>query len=144
VAVGDEARVDARLEGGAVTHEVEAEARQLALGAHPRGRQPDGRHEVAARELGQHVGVDAVGLGGERRETLDLAGIGERDRPALLLERVVHEARPVHRLEGGVDRLAARGEPRRQAAQPVSVGWDGGDGRPRTRVIEHTHVQALP
>src|SRR5450759_2156095 len=27
VAVGDEARVDARLEGGAVTHEVEAEAR---------------------------------------------------------------------------------------------------------------------
>jgi hypothetical protein len=49
-------------QGGAVTHEVEAEAGPLACLAHPGAGQPDRRHQVAARELGEHVGVDAVGL----------------------------------------------------------------------------------
>ena len=57
--MGDQGGVDARLQRRAVTHQVEAKAGPLALGAYARGRQPDGRHQVTAGQLGQQVGVDA-------------------------------------------------------------------------------------
>jgi len=64
------------------------------------------------------VGVDAIGLAGQRRQALDALGLGSRHLPAATLQRIVHEARAVHRLDGGADRLAA--------------------------LIKHTHVHALP
>jgi len=45
--------VHALLQAGAVADEVQAPAIPLALGAHARVRQPDRRHEVATRQLGQ-------------------------------------------------------------------------------------------
>jgi len=131
-------------QGGAVTHEVEAEAGPLACLAHPGAGQPDRRHQVAARELGEHVGVDAVGLGGQRGQTLDLLRIGEVDAPAAAFQFVVDEARPVHRLEGGVDRLAAAGEPIGETAEPVAVRRGGRDGDPLPALIEKTDVHTLP
>jgi hypothetical protein len=59
--------VHALLQAGAVTDEVQPPARPFALGAHLRVGQPDRRHQIAARELGQHPGVDPVGLAGQRR-----------------------------------------------------------------------------
>jgi hypothetical protein len=131
-------------QGGAVAHEVEAEARPLAFGAHPRRRQPDRRHQVAARQLGEYVGVDAVGLGGQRCQALDLLGVGERHVPAQLLELIADEAGAIHGLDGGADRLAVRGQPRGQAAQAVGVGRRGRRLEPRSVLIEQAYVHALP
>jgi hypothetical protein len=57
LSVGKQHRVHALLEAGAVTHEVEAPARTLALGTDERVRQSDRRHQVPPPELGQHPGV---------------------------------------------------------------------------------------
>ena len=69
-------------------------ARTFALRAHARVGQPDRRHEIAAGELGQHPGVDPVGLTGKRRQPLHLLRVGDLDLPADELELVVHETRP--------------------------------------------------
>ena len=58
---------DAALQAGALAHQVQAKAGPLALGSHRRVGQPDRRHQIAPAQLGQHVGVDAVGLAGQRR-----------------------------------------------------------------------------
>jgi hypothetical protein len=68
LAVGEQDGVHALLQARAVADEVEPPARSLALGAHSRVGQSDRRHQIAAGELGQHPGVDPVGLAGERRE----------------------------------------------------------------------------
>src|SRR5918996_3425305 len=52
----------------AVAHQVQPPARPLALGPYQWVGEPDRRHQVAARHFGQHPGVDAVGLAGERRQ----------------------------------------------------------------------------
>ena len=130
--------------GRAMAYQMEAEAGPLALSAYPRGRQPDRRHQVAARQLGQHVGVDAVGLGRQRGDALDLAGVGQGHLPALPLERIVDEARAVHRLDGGVDRLAVSGQPCGKAAQTVDVWWGGRRRDPPSVLIEQADVHALP
>jgi hypothetical protein len=83
--------------------------------------QPDRRHEVAAGELGQHPGVDPVGLTGKRRQALHLLRVGDLDPPAVQLEPIVHEASAVHRLDRGADRLAVASEPLAQVLQPVSI-----------------------
>jgi hypothetical protein len=81
-AVREQHGVHALLQAGAVADEVEAPARPLALGALGRVRQPDRRHRIAAAELGQHPGIDAVGLAGQRRQSLHLLRIGDLDLPA--------------------------------------------------------------
>ena len=96
-------------------------ARALALGAHLRIRQPDRRHQVAAGELGEHPGVDPVGLAGERCEPFHLLRVGELDLPAVQLETVVDEAGAVHRLDRGADRLAVPSDPLAQAAKSIDV-----------------------
>jgi hypothetical protein len=78
----------------------------LPLCTHKRIGQPDRRHQVAARELGQHPGVDPVGLARQRRQSLRLLRVGDLDLPAGELEPVVHEAGAVHRLDRGADRCA--------------------------------------
>jgi hypothetical protein len=96
---GDQRRVDAVLERGAMTHQVQPEARELALAADRRVGQPDRRHQVALREHRQHVRVDLVGLARQRRQALDLLRVRDKHLPAELFERVMHEPRAVHRLD---------------------------------------------
>jgi hypothetical protein len=88
--------VDAVLEHRAVLDQVKAKAGELALAADLGVGQPDRRHQVALGERRQHHRVDLVGLAGKRREPLDLLGVGDLDRPALLLERVVDQAGAGH------------------------------------------------
>ena len=85
--------------------QVQAEAGELTLLADARIGQPDRRHQVAVAEHRKNLRVDLVGLAGQRRETLDLLGVGDLDRPALLLEGVVDDPRAGHRLDHRADRL---------------------------------------
>jgi hypothetical protein len=124
-AVGKQGGVDAVLEAGAVVHQVKPPARPLALGSHPRVRQPDRRHQITPRELGQDPGVDAVGLAGKGCEALDLLGVGDLDLEAVALELVVEEASAVHRLHGGLDRLAVGEKTLGQALETTCVRRQG-------------------
>jgi hypothetical protein len=85
----DQRRVNAVLERRLVLDEVQTEAGELALLADARIGQPDRRHQVAVGEQRKNLRVDLVGLACQRRETLDLLGVGDLDRQALLLESVV-------------------------------------------------------
>jgi len=69
---------------------------------------------------------------------------GELDAPPIALELVMDEARPVHRLEGDVDRLAVVGEALCETAQAVAVRRRGGDGDALALLIEQTDVHAFP
>jgi hypothetical protein len=106
-----------------VPDEVKPEAGELALGSHGRGGKPDRRHEISPRELSENVGIDPVGLAGERREALPLLCVGDLDRPAVQLEGVVDKACTVHRLDdrehlvAGMIALHAAHE----ATQPVEI-----------------------
>jgi hypothetical protein len=106
LAVGEQDCVHTLLQARAVTHQVQPPTRALALSAYEWVRQPDRRHQVAARELGKHPGVDPVGLAGKRRQPLHLLRISDLDLPAGQLEPIVHKACAVHRLDRGADRLA--------------------------------------
>ena len=99
---------------------MKPEASSLALGTDRRIGQPDLWHEVPAGELGQDPGVDLVGLGRERGQTLDLHGVRNGHVPAPPLELVVNEAGASHRLYGRGHLLALKldvgGEVRRASA----------------------------
>ena len=103
----------------AMPDQMQPIAGQLALASDARVGQPDRRHQVPPRQLGQHPRVDLVGLAGQRREALDLLRVGDQHVPAPLLERVVDESRTGHRLDHRSDPLTA--EPLREIAQPVGV-----------------------
>jgi hypothetical protein len=110
--------VDTVLEHRLVLDQVQPEAGQLALLADVGIGQPDRRHQVAVREHRQHHRVDLVGLAGQRREALDLLGVGDLHVPALLLERVVDEPGAGHRLDDGADRFCVdRVDPPRERPQ---------------------------
>ena len=66
--------------------------RALALCADSWRWQPDLGHEVPAGELGQHVSVDYVGLGGQGCDAFGLDRVGDRHLPAGELELIVDEA----------------------------------------------------
>ena len=91
--------MDPVLQPGAMTHEVQAPAGPFAFGAHTRCRQPDRRYQITARQLGQHPGVDAVGLAGQRGQTLDSLSVSDQHVPAGELELIVDEPGTVHRLD---------------------------------------------
>src|SRR4051794_35121375 len=59
------------LQRRAVTDQMQAKTRELALAADARVRQPDLRDEIARRQRGQHARVDLVGLARQRRQALD-------------------------------------------------------------------------
>jgi hypothetical protein len=117
--------VDPVLERRLVLDQLEAKAGQLALFPDPGVGQPDRRDQLALAEHGQHPRVDLVGLAGQRRQTLDLLRVCDLDLPALLLERVVDEASPGHRLDHRVNRLAVAGDLADEAAQAIGVRWCG-------------------
>jgi len=118
----DQDRVDPALERRLVLDQVQAKAGELALLSNPGVGQPDRRHQVPLAERRQDPGVDLVGLAGQRRQALDLLGVGDRDLPARLLERVVDEASAGHRLDHRAHGLAtALLDPPGQRSQPVAV-----------------------
>jgi hypothetical protein len=84
---------------------VQPPACSFALGAHARVGQPDRRHQIAARQLGQHPRVDPIRLAGKRRQPLHLLRGRDLDLPTVELEPVVHEAGAIHRLDRGADWL---------------------------------------
>jgi len=143
VTEGDEGGVDPVLERAPVTHEVEPEAGPLALGADLRVGQPDGRHELPVGELGKDPGIDLVGLGPQRRETLGPHRVGDLDVPAAALERVVHEAGAVHRPDRRLHGLAVPADPLDERPQGVRVGADRGDLHRLPSFIEVSHIEPL-
>jgi hypothetical protein len=143
LAVREQHRVHALIQAGAVTNGVESPARPLPLGAHARIGQPDRRHQIPARELGQHPGVDAVGLAGQRRQPLHLLRVGDLDLPAGELEPVVHEARAVHRLDRRTDGRAVPKDTVAQAAQAISIRRSSATFDGRTLAIEQVEVETL-
>ena len=95
-------------------------------------------------EQRKNLRVDLVGLACQRRETLDLLGVGDLDRPALLLEGVVDDPRAGHRLDHGADRLPmdfhdSASEP----SQRVDVGRHGELVQMFSLVGEHANVELL-
>ena len=98
---------------------MKAEARQLALGANTRIGQPDLGHEAALRQHREDACVDAVGLAGERRESLCLLRVGDQDVEAEPLERVMDEACSGHRLDDSAHRLAVSRDAAVEVAQAV-------------------------
>src|SRR3954449_2314781 len=121
----DQARVDAVLQRATVLDQVQPEARQLACRARLGIRQPDRWNEVELRQARQYLRVDLVGLAGERRESLDLVGVGDLDLPAVVCQDVANEAGSGHRLDDGGDRLFVNSDLRDQVSKTVGVGWRG-------------------
>ena len=118
-------------------------ARSLALGAHARIGQPDRRHQVTPGKLGQHPGIDPVGLARERRQPLHLLRVGDLDLPTGQLEPVVHEPCAVHRLDRRANRIAVTREPLAQATKPVGIRWRRTDLDRRALTIEQVEVETL-
>jgi hypothetical protein len=141
LAVGEQDRVHALLQARAVADEMQTPAR--ALGSDGRVGQPDRRHEVAAAELGQHPGIDAVGLAGQRCEALHLLRVGDLHLPAVKLEPVVDEARPVHRLDRRADRLAMTIESRGQRTQAIDIRRCRANLERLTVAVEQVEVETL-
>jgi len=104
------------LQAGAMADEMQPPARPLALGTDAWVGQPKRRHQIPARQLGQHAGVDPISLAGQRRHSFYFLRVGDLDLPAVKLEPVVHEAGAVHRLDRGADRLTVTFEPLSQTA----------------------------
>ena len=77
--------------------------------SHTEGRTAlDRRHQITPGQLGQHPGVDLVGLARQRREPLDLLRIGDQHLPTVLFQRVVHEPSAGHRLDHRPHRLSSQ------------------------------------
>ena len=122
---------------------VQPPACPLPLATHGRVGQPDRGHELAAGELCQHPGVDAVGLAGQGREPLHLLRIGDLDLPAGQLEPVVDEAGTVHRLDRRPNRLTMTLESSRQPAQAVGIGRGRAHLNGDTARVEQMEVEAF-
>src|SRR6266545_543891 len=140
-AVLEEDRVHAVLERGAVLDEMEPEAGPLALSPDLWIGQPDLGHELEAGELGQHPGIDRVGLAGQRRDPARLGRVGDPHVPAGELEPVVDEAGAAHRLDHSDHVRIAQSL--RELGQPVRVRRDGADLDTLTVTGEGLPVEAL-
>jgi len=141
--VSEQDGVHALLQARAVADEVQPPAGAFAFATHGGVGQPDRRHQLAARELGQHPSVDAVGLAGERRQPFHLLRVRDLDLPAGELEPVVHEAGTVHRLDRRTDRRPITVEPLRQAMQTVRIRWPRTNLDRRAISVEQMEVETL-
>jgi hypothetical protein len=95
--------------------------REISRSARRGARQPDRRHQIPQRQLGQHARVDLVGLARQRRQPLDPLRVGDQHFPAVPDELVVHEPRAVHRLHHAPDRLVVDGDAAREPVETVAV-----------------------
>jgi hypothetical protein len=114
--------VDPVLERCPVPDEVEPEACPLALSADRRVGQPDDRHEVSSRQLGEHPRVDLVGCCCQGSERLGLRRVGELDVPTAELELIVDEAAPVIDSTTAVTSLPLQRDPPDESTQALSRG----------------------
>jgi hypothetical protein len=112
----------------------------LALGTNGRGGQPDRRHEITPGQLCEDLGVDLVGLAGERSESFYPQCVGDLDAPPVELEGVVDETRPVHRLDDGVHLLAERCDASNEMGKPIRVGGKGLDGECLAGIVQHMNI----
>jgi hypothetical protein len=142
-AVREQDRVHALLQARAVADEVQAPARSLALSTHKRIGQPDRRHQIPPRQLGQHPGLDAIGLTRERREPLHLLRVRDLDLPAGQLEPVVHEPRPVHRLDRRADWSAVTSQTLAQTTQAARVRRRAANLDRRALPVKQVEVETL-
>ena len=104
---------------------------------------PDRGNEVAPAELGEHPGVDLVGLGGEGGAPLHLHRVGDLDVPATELELVVDEAGAVHRLDDRAHLVAVAGDPGDELPEPEGLGRGRGHFDRPTVLVEHVHIKPL-
>jgi hypothetical protein len=114
-----ESAVDRR---GAQPDQMRAPAQPLADRALLERWHPHRRHQVAANELSQHARVDAVGLARQRSDRLDLAGVGDLDRPPASGEPVAHPHRAAHHLDAAMHLF--RAEAMHEPGKTVLVGRD--------------------
>ena len=96
--VRDQAGVHPVLERRALPDQMQTETGPLALAPHAGIGEPDRRHQFAAGQLGQHPGIDTVGLTGQGRQPLHPLRVRDLHLPARQLQLVVHETGAVHRL----------------------------------------------
>src|SRR5581483_7308418 len=139
--MGDQRLMRALLEPRALPDQAQPKARPLTRLPDGWAGQPDRRHKIAARELGQHPGVDPVGLAGERREPLRLRRVGDLDLPPVTLELVMHKPRPGHRLDRRANPPRMTIEPPHQPRQTVRIRRRGRLLDQLTALIEHTHIE---
>ena len=78
----DQAGVDPVLQLHPMMDQMQPEPGPFPLGSHRRVGQPDRRHQIPARQLGQHPGVDPVGLARQRGQTLHLLRRRRSRRPS--------------------------------------------------------------
>ena len=121
VAEGDQRRVHPVLQRRAMFDQMQPPPRDLPLAPQLERGQPDRRHQIPERQLGQNAGVDFVGLARQRRQPLDLLRVGDQHLPAVRHQLVMHEPRTVHRLHDRADRLAIDRHPASQAMQAVAI-----------------------
>jgi hypothetical protein len=126
-----------------VADEVQPPTRPLAFGADARVGQPDRRHQIAARQLGEHPGVDPFGLASERRESFYFLRVGNVDLPPGQLEPVVHEAGAVHRLDRGANRRAVPSETFGQSIEAVCIRRRSTNLERRTFTPKQVEVDTL-
>src|SRR5664280_1588631 len=138
-----ERRVDPVLQRGPMVDEVKPEAGPLALGPDRWVREPDHRYERKPRELGQNPGVDPIGLGGQWSDALDLGCVGDRDIPAVSLERVMDEACPGHRLDRAVHLVTEAQDVGSQPPQPRGIRTDGRHLDGPAVLVQDVHIEPL-
>jgi hypothetical protein len=126
-----------------VTHQVQPKPGALPLRPDGRVRQPDRRHELAARQLGQHPGVNPVGLAGQRRQPLHLLRVGDLHLRAVQLELVVRKAgRPssTRSRRGSAHRSE---QPSGQTAKTVRIRWGAANVDRLTSLVQQAEVETL-
>ena len=128
---------------GSIANQVQPEARPLALGANRWIGQPDRRHQLPPGQLGEHPGVDLVGLGGQGRQTPRLGRVGDLDVPAQALQGVVDKAGTVHRLDRRLYRLAVPSDPLGERPEGVGIGPNGEELDRPTCLVEDVHIELL-
>lgn len=122
---------------------MEPPAGPFTVGANRGSRQPDGRYQVPTTEFGEHAGVDAVGLAGERSQSLDALSVGDLHVPPCQLELVVDEAGAVHGFDGRSDGFTVASQAEGQGAEPAGFRESTRDFHRLALVGENVYVHSL-
>ena len=98
--------------------------------------------QLPAAELGQHPGVDPVGLARQRGEAFHLDRVGDLHVPAVQFQRVVDETGAVHRFDGRQHRPAPEAlDLPGEMGEAVAVRRGGRDCECLADVVEDVDVQ---
>jgi hypothetical protein len=136
--------VNAVLQHHAVADKMKPETCPLTLGMHARGRQPDCRHEIASRELGEYPGIDLVRLTSEGREAPYALHLRDLDFPAGERELVVDESGSVHRFDRRFDGSAELRHLTNEVRESICIRRPRSDRAPVARFVKDTNIEAMP